>query len=170
MGSISTRKFGDHEQVQHNSYLDLGFNSHCWPCTDESGKLLIWCCFCPSSSSEQGSTWWNEKQTEFKCSAIVAENMLNSPQWRWDRKRACSNTRGVITLSIDLTGISNMYIYIYFTLCTACNCIIPVQTQLLEEYLLTDITKEAVNATGSPVCSVSELYIGTRANYCTTVC
>ena len=39
--------------------------------------------------------------------ALVAENVLNSPQKRWDRIRERSNTRGVNCESAELDGISD---------------------------------------------------------------
>ena len=71
----------------------LVFDSHCWSCVEVSGKLLIPYCLCPLSSDgylverKFGKLWMT----------LAAENVLNSPQRRWDRMRE----------SAELTGISD---------------------------------------------------------------
>ena len=69
----------------------LGFDSHYWSCVEVSGKLLITYCLC-SLSSNGYLVEWNIGKLWM---ALAAENVLNSPQRRWDHIRESSNTRGV---------------------------------------------------------------------------
>ena len=49
--------------------------------------------------------------------ALAAENVLNSPQRRWDCIRESSNTKGVIVKSAELNGIPDYkHAHLHFTL------------------------------------------------------